>query len=214
MVQHQSTQFPSPSWAFCSFWQGTSNLSDLFLSRRVRITSVFVAKGASSSAYSEDLGVIEMFGLWCIGELYQTGFDLHQRLDTWWEPRSRCFCPGCFCLCPRWLAGELQAALKSRAFLAPSAVAQPWGGKWFHLLHKVSEESVSTSPSLNHKPQKAGQVEGWSLTPCAVFFKTLHSSKVGQNTLLFPSPPEVACSSICHPPSKERRYDQGKQHLD
>lgn len=71
----------------------------------------------------------------------------------------------------------------------------------------------ATSAPANHKPQKAGQAKGAHSFPLCwltVFFKTVHSSTVGQNTSQFPSSPGVSCcsDSICHP--RDRREDTGK----
>lgn len=71
----------------------------------------------------------------------------------------------------------------------------------------------ATSAPMNHKPQKAGQAKrahSFPLCRLTVSFKTAQSSTMGQNTSLFLSSPEVACSSdaICHP--HDRREDTGK----
>lgn len=106
-------------------------------------------------ALSEDLRVTWMLtGLWCIGQLFQTGFDLHQRLPARRSPGH-----GASAL-PSFSGHALSAG--TRATGCSEIQGLPCShccGEVQHF-HKVPKESVSTSPSLNQKPQKAGQAEG------------------------------------------------------
>lgn len=157
VVRCHRTYSSSLFWAFClSALSGEEALITqiCFFPKRVRIVPVFAAK-EHPACLSER--ILEQFGCWLISGAYSSYSKqalIYTRDDSRQQPRSNCFCPG-FALCPC-----PQQPTHTRATGCSASLLTLLQHSLMPLLCKVPKESVSASPSLNNKPQKAGRAEG------------------------------------------------------